>query len=218
MPSEPDGSDIHRGFSDQSTRMREGLDICRKGTSSAPLPHPHRGGSVVEQLSHPVFLAHLVSPSKVNSPSCAENALPPIRPSSSTSSVSTTLRANLSTSTGSAPPGSSGSPARESEAVVAKKHPTVEVNTAPSAYTLSIPLPSFHRDEITVSLRKHRVLHIVADKFLTLSNVVHNAEDEHFEKRISFGYDADMRGVRADFSEGILRVIVPRRSEMVARS
>ena len=219
MPSEPDGSDIRRSFSDQSTRMREGLDICRKGTSSAPLPHPHRGGSVVEQLSHPVFFGHLVSPSKVKSPSCAENAvLPPIRPSSSTSSVSTTLRANLSTSTGSAASGSSGSPAREPEAVVAKKQPTVEVNTAPSAYTLTIPLLSFHRDEITVSLRKHRVLHIVADKFLTLSNVLHNAEDEHFEKRISFGYDADMRGVRADFSEGILRVVVPRRGEMVARS
>jgi len=215
MPSEPDGNDIHRGLSDQSTRMREGLDICRKGTSSAPLPHPHRGGSVVEQRSHPDLLGHSVSPSKVNSPSCAEKALPSIRPSLSTSSVFTSLRATL---TGSAQPGSSGSPARESEAIVAKKHPTVEVNTAPSAYTLSIPLPSFHRNEITVSLRKHRVLHIVADKFLTLSNVLHNTEDEHFEKRISFGYDADMRGVRADFSEGILRVIVPRRGEMVARS
>ena len=90
--------------------------------------------------------------------------------------------------------------------------------TTSFAYTLSIHLPSFHRDEITVSLRKHRVLHIVADRFLTLSSVLHNAEDEHFEKRISFGYDADMRGVRADFLDGVLRVVVPRKEESVIRS
>jgi len=195
----------------------EGLDICRKGASSAPPNHPHRGGSVVEQLSHPVFHGHLVSPSKIKSPSRAEKGLSPIRSSSSASSVLTSLRTDLSPSTGSAPPGGSVSPARESEAVVAKQHPTVEVNTSSSAYTLSIHLPSFHRDEITVSLRKHRVLHIVADRFLTLSNVLHSTEEQHFEKRISFGYDADMRGVRADHSEGILRVMVPRRGELVAR-
>ena len=217
MPSGLDGNVIHRGLSDQSTRMREGLDICRKGTSSAPPPHPHCAGSVVEQLSHRVFLGPLVSPSKVHSPSYAEKAPSPIRPSLSSSSF-TSLRADLPSSAGSAQSGSSGSPASETEAVVARKHPTVEVNTDSSAYTLSIHLPLFHRDEITVSLRKHRVLHIVADKFLTVSNILHNTEDEHFEKRISFGYDADMRGVRADFSEGILRVTVPRRGEIVARS
>lgn len=217
MPSGPDGNVIHRGLSEQATRMREGLDICRKGTSSAPPPHPHCAGSVVEQLSHHVFLGHLVSPSKVHSPSCAEKAPSPVRPSLSSSSLPS-LRADLSSSTGSASPDSSGSPTRETEAVVDKKRPTVEVDTASSAYTLSIHLPLFHRDEITLSLRKHRVLHVVADKFLTVSNVLHNTEDEHFEKRISFGYDADMRGVRADFSDGILRVTVPRRGEIVGRS
>jgi HSP20 family molecular chaperone IbpA len=218
IPSVPDGNNIHRGLSDQSTRMREDLDMCRKGAPSAPLSNAHRGGSVVEQLADPVFLGHLVSPPKINSPSRAEKGLSPIRSSSSASSILTSLRTNLSPSTGSVPPGGSGSPACEPEAAVAKKHPTVEVNTSPSAYTLSIHLPSFHRDEITVSLRKHRVLHIVADRFLTLSSVLHNSEDEHFEKRISFGYDADMRGVRADFSEGVLRVTVPRRGELVTRS
>lgn len=219
MPSGPDGNDIHRDLSDQSTRMREGLDIRRKGASSAPPPHSHRG-------SHPVFLGHLASPSKINSPSCAENGPSTLRSSSFASSVFTSLRADLSPPSTesappgarSAPPGGSGSPACGSEAVVAKRQPTVEVDTASSAYTLSIHLPSFHRDEITVSLRKHRVLHIVADRFLTLSSVLHNTEDEHFEKRISFGYDADMRGVRADFSEGILRVVVPRGGAPVAHS
>ena len=197
--------------------MREGLDLCRKGASSAPLPDPHRGGPVIEQLSRPISFARPISPSRVNPSTCTKKPLSPIRSSSSASSVLTPLRADLSPPTGSAPPGDSGSPVQP-EAVVSKRPPTVEVNTTSSAYTLSIHLPAFHRDEITVSLRKHRVLHIVADRFLTLSNVLHNAEDEHFEKRISFGYDADMRCVRADFSEGVLKVVVPRKEESAIRS
>ena len=34
----------------------------------------------------------------------------------------------------------------------------------------------------------------------------------HFERRISFGYDADLSHVRAEFDGEILRVIVPRRT------
>jgi hypothetical protein len=34
----------------------------------------------------------------------------------------------------------------------------------------------------------------------------------HFERRISFGYDADLGRVRAEFDGEILRVIVPRRT------
>jgi len=33
----------------------------------------------------------------------------------------------------------------------------------------------------------------------------------HFERRISFGYDADLSQVRAEFDGELLRVIVPRR-------
>ena len=33
----------------------------------------------------------------------------------------------------------------------------------------------------------------------------------HFERRISFGYDADLGQVRAEFDGEFLRVIVPRR-------
>ena len=198
--------------------MRDGLDLCRKGASSASLPDPHRAGPVIEQLSHPISFTR---PSRVNLSTCTKKPPSPIRSSSSASSASSVLpplRADLSPPTGSAPPGDSGSSTHESGAVAPKRPPTVEVNTTSFAYTLSIHLASFHRDEITVSLRKHRVLHIVADRFLTLSSVLHNAEDEHFEKRISFGYDADMRGVRADFSDDVLRVVVPRKGESVVRS
>jgi HSP20 family molecular chaperone IbpA len=37
-------------------------------------------------------------------------------------------------------------------------------------------------------------------------------ETGHFERRISFGYDADLSQVRAEFDGEILRVIVPRRT------
>jgi HSP20 family molecular chaperone IbpA len=33
----------------------------------------------------------------------------------------------------------------------------------------------------------------------------------HFERRISFGYDADLVQVRADFNGEILQVVVPRK-------
>jgi hypothetical protein len=33
----------------------------------------------------------------------------------------------------------------------------------------------------------------------------------HFERRISFGYDADMAAIRAEFNGDLLRVTVPRR-------
>jgi hypothetical protein len=33
----------------------------------------------------------------------------------------------------------------------------------------------------------------------------------HFERRISFGYDADLVGVRAEFDGEMLRIVVPRR-------
>jgi len=47
-------------------------------------------------------------------------------------------------------------------------------------------------------------LHVVADSW--------EPGGGHFERRISFGYDADLSQVRAEFDGEILRVIVPRRT------
>jgi HSP20 family molecular chaperone IbpA len=43
-------------------------------------------------------------------------------------------------------------------------------------------------------------------------NIKTNVGAGHFERRISFGYDADLSHVRAEFDGEILRVIVPRRT------
>jgi HSP20 family molecular chaperone IbpA len=51
--------------------------------------------------------------------------------------------------------------------------------------------------------------------YVTFSNRTHiesNLQTGHFERRISFGYDADLSQVRAEFDGEILRVIVPRRT------
>ncbi len=68
------------------------------------------------------------------------------------------------------------------------------------------------------------MLHVVADSWEpdggTLPLHVHDrqvfseqtVDTGHFERRISFGYDADLGRVRAEFDGEILRVIVPRRT------
>jgi HSP20 family molecular chaperone IbpA len=47
--------------------------------------------------------------------------------------------------------------------------------------------------------------------FYNRTNRETNLGTGHFERRISFGYDADLSQVRAEFDGEILRVIVPRR-------
>jgi len=57
--------------------------------------------------------------------------------------------------------------------------------------------------------------------YVTYSDQIHIEAGEqtfdtgHFERRISFGYDADLSQVRAEFDGEILRVIVPRRAPML---
>lgn len=84
------------------------------------------------------------------------------------------------------------------------------VQTTSTAYILTTFLPGYQRDEITLSTRKRRVLHVVADPFISSRGT------GHFERRISFGYDADMARIRAEFNGGVLKIIVPRRPTMSA--
>ncbi|KAF8639554.1 hypothetical protein AX17_001458 [Amanita inopinata Kibby_2008] len=80
----------------------------------------------------------------------------------------------------------------------------IEVETTLREYRLLVKLPGFCRDSITLASKRRRILHIVADRW--------EGEGGHFERRISFGYDADLVQVRAEFDGEMLRVVVPRRS------
>ncbi|KAE9403884.1 hypothetical protein BT96DRAFT_814403 [Gymnopus androsaceus JB14] len=81
----------------------------------------------------------------------------------------------------------------------------IEVETTPAEYRLNIRLPGFKRDGITLATKRRRILHVVADSWPD------TPQGGHFERRISFGYDADLVGVRAEFDGDMLRIVVPRR-------
>ncbi|KAJ7045890.1 hypothetical protein C8F04DRAFT_939727 [Mycena alexandri] len=79
----------------------------------------------------------------------------------------------------------------------------IEVETTQVEYRLIVRLPGFKRDGITLATKKRRILHVVADSW--------EEGGGHFERRISFGYDADLAQVRAEFDGELLRIIIPRR-------
>ncbi|KAH0827990.1 hypothetical protein J3R83DRAFT_3631 [Lanmaoa asiatica] len=79
----------------------------------------------------------------------------------------------------------------------------IAVETSELAYSLLVRLPGFRRDGITIATRRRRILHVVADSW--------EPEGGHFERRVSFGYDAELARVRAEFDGEMLRIVVPRR-------
>ncbi|KAJ7881403.1 hypothetical protein B0H13DRAFT_1630037 [Mycena leptocephala] len=87
----------------------------------------------------------------------------------------------------------------------------IEVETTQGEYRLIVRLPGFKRDGITLATKKRRILHVVADSWADSSGAGGGGGGGHFERRISFGYDADLARVRAEFDGEILRVIIPRR-------
>ncbi|KAH8814612.1 hypothetical protein DL96DRAFT_1411684, partial [Flagelloscypha sp. PMI_526] len=85
----------------------------------------------------------------------------------------------------------------------------LEVETRPAEYILHVRLPGFKRDAITLATKKRRILHVVADSWADASNT-DPSRGGHFERRISFSYDADLLQVRAEFDGEMLRVFIPR--------
>ncbi|KAF8197864.1 hypothetical protein BJ912DRAFT_846085 [Pholiota molesta] len=79
----------------------------------------------------------------------------------------------------------------------------IQVESTHSEYKLLVRLPGFSREGITLASKRRRILHIVADSWENGGG--------HFERRISFGYDADLAQVRAEFDGVMLRIAIPRR-------
>ncbi|KIJ68127.1 hypothetical protein HYDPIDRAFT_107782 [Hydnomerulius pinastri MD-312] len=84
----------------------------------------------------------------------------------------------------------------------------IAVETSQIEYSLVVRLPGFRRDGITIATRRRRILHVVADSW--------EPGGGHFERRVSFGYDADLTQVRAEFDGEMLRIIIPRRPSAVS--
>ncbi|KDQ57402.1 hypothetical protein JAAARDRAFT_193736 [Jaapia argillacea MUCL 33604] len=66
----------------------------------------------------------------------------------------------------------------------------IAVETLAREYRLLVKLPGFRRDAITLATRRRRILHVVADSWEPTGG--------HFERRISFGYDADLAHTLAE--------------------
>jgi HSP20 family molecular chaperone IbpA len=78
----------------------------------------------------------------------------------------------------------------------------------PHEYQIHIKLPGFTWDGITLATKRKKILHVVADRW--------DKTGGHFERRVAFGYDADLTQVKADFNGDMLRIGVPRRAASVA--
>ncbi|QRV97161.1 heat shock protein HSP20 family protein [Ceratobasidium sp. AG-Ba] len=98
--------------------------------------------------------------------------------------------------------------------------PSVTVDTRPDKYLLVCRMPHFSHSSITVATRRGRLLVIAADRWDTEWDPTPFSLDAssssrpspaHFERRITFGWDADMARIRAEFDGQVLHVSVPRR-------
>ncbi|KAJ7734710.1 hypothetical protein B0H14DRAFT_2408763 [Mycena olivaceomarginata] len=92
----------------------------------------------------------------------------------------------------------------------------IEVETTQGEYRLIVRLPGLRGMGCeTLATKKRRILHLVADSWDDSGATAGRAGGGgggHFERRISFGYDADLAQVRAEFDGEILRVIIPRKA------
>ncbi|KAG8726328.1 hypothetical protein FRC11_000349 [Ceratobasidium sp. 423] len=98
--------------------------------------------------------------------------------------------------------------------------PSVSVDVHPDKYVLACRMPHFDHSSITVATRRGRLLVIAADRWDNLepaplsldpAQIPNPPQPAHFERRITFGWDADMARIRAEFDGVTLHVTVPRR-------
>jgi len=81
-----------------------------------------------------------------------------------------------------------------------------------------------------LATKRRRILHVVADRWEDGTSVSGGGNQGnsnagapstgagHFERRIAFGYDADLVQVRAEFDGVMLKITIPRRGAAGAAS
>ncbi|PWN88108.1 hypothetical protein FA10DRAFT_154716 [Acaromyces ingoldii] len=80
----------------------------------------------------------------------------------------------------------------------------LSIETYPHHYMLKTTLPGFELEAITLATQHHRQLLIVADKW-------DEEQGGHFERRVTFGSDVNLRGTRAQFDGNVLYIQVPKK-------
>ncbi|CAE6462685.1 unnamed protein product [Rhizoctonia solani] len=98
--------------------------------------------------------------------------------------------------------------------------PSVSVDVLQDKYMVACRMPHFDHSSITVATRRGRLLVIAADRWdsiepaplsLDPALIPNPPQPAHFERRVTFGWDADMTRIRAEFDGVTLHVTVPRR-------
>lgn len=81
------------------------------------------------------------------------------------------------------------------------------ITTRPSYYSLSILMPGFPLDGITMTITGPygRTLHIMANRWKA-------DRCDSYERRITFGWDVQLSDIRAHFDDGYLKIEVPRKA------
>jgi HSP20 family molecular chaperone IbpA len=95
----------------------------------------------------------------------------------------------------------------------------IEVQTQSNLYYILVSLPGFTTQDITLATKRRRILHLVADKwgdgggvsFFIFLCSSYDLSLGHFERKVVFGYDADLTRVRAEFDGSLLTITIPRR-------
>ena len=221
LPGDHAGEPLHRFGVPPPTA--EPFPMSHPPSSIASFANP-RAISLPPPPAEPeIFTPHTTLHPLLDIPSSASSSassIPPLAHASSTavsppqlSAPTTTSTPHPATGTGTTTlnsPPSSSQPSTTTTIATTPQGLHMTVQTTSTAYILSTFLPGYQRDEITLSTRKRRVLHVVADPFLSSRGT------GHFERRISFGYDADMAHIRAEFNGGVLKIVVPRRPTVSA--
>jgi HSP20 family molecular chaperone IbpA len=78
----------------------------------------------------------------------------------------------------------------------------IGVTSTPATYEVHVKHASISPSSVILTTRRPRVLHLAVDNYTTGGG--------HWQRRIKFGRDADMKKIRAEYSGGLLRVVVPR--------
>lgn len=92
----------------------------------------------------------------------------------------------------------------DTDVTMSPKDQRVTISTTPDVYAVTISIPGVSIDGLTLAMKgpHRRTLHVMANRW---------DSDEHFERRITFGPDADMSSIHARFEDGHLYVDVLRK-------
>ncbi|RDB16861.1 hypothetical protein Hypma_002508 [Hypsizygus marmoreus] len=177
------------------------------GSGPQTSPHVYRPPSISDQRPVSPFRAPQPPPRPSSSPSNQTSPILPLRRSPSQRDASDEFSTDATSYPAPEPPTilapSVTSPGPFLSHAPPPPDSWIQVETTPMEYKLVVRLPGFRRDGITLATKRRRILHVVADSWENGGG--------HFERRISFGYDADLVQVRAEFDGEMLRITIPRR-------